>query len=107
MYLHLTLISSALISTSSALSIDILTARTYLTSALLQHLGLTGTAISIDFLKVDGRDMWIRVPREDSAAVVGALSAWMGGEDVVWRFRGESGWLGALAVGTGRGLFQA
>lgn len=94
-------------STSSAPAIDMLTARTYLTSALRQFLGLTGTAISIDFLKLEARDVWIRVPREDGAAVVSAVSAWMGAEGVAWRIRGKSEWLGGLVAGNGMELFEA
>ncbi|KAL8927984.1 MAG: hypothetical protein Q9208_002059 [Pyrenodesmia sp. 3 TL-2023] len=81
-----------------------LTARTYLTSALQQYRGLTGTAICIDFLKLDGQDVWIRVPREDGAVVVGAVSAWLGAQGVAWRVRGKGEWLGALAAGDGRDL---
>ncbi|KAL8843145.1 MAG: hypothetical protein Q9170_000275 [Blastenia crenularia] len=62
-------------SASSTPPIDILTARTFLTAALQQYLGLAGTAIAIDFLKVEGSDVWVRVPREDGAAVVGAIPA--------------------------------
>ena len=107
-YLHLTLISSSTImSASSTPAIDALTARSYLTSALQRFLGLAGTAISIDFLKVDGRDIWIRVPREDGAAVVGAVNGWVGMEGVAWRIRGKSEWLGGLVAGDGRELFEA
>lgn len=103
-YLHLTLVTS---STSNAPPIDILTARAYLTSAVSQFLGTTGTAIPVDFLKVEGRDVWIRVPREDAAAVVGALSQWVrkdGG--VSWRVNEKGDWLGIVAAGDGHKLFQ-
>ncbi|KAL8739333.1 MAG: hypothetical protein Q9181_000064 [Wetmoreana brouardii] len=106
-YFHLILISTTtLMSTSSAPAIDILTARTYFTSALQQFLGMTGTAIPIDFLKVEGRDVWIRVPREDSAIVMSALSGWTGSEGVAWRTKGKSEWLGSLTAGDGRELFE-
>lgn len=107
-YFHLTLISTAsLASTSNALTTDILTARTYLTSALQQFLGLTGTAIPIDFLKVQGTDVWIRVPREDGAVLANALSGWLGAEGMAWRIRGKTEWLGRLIAGDGRNLFDA
>lgn len=107
-YLHLSLTSpTTLTSASSALAVDVLTARTYLTSALRQFLGLAGTAILVDFLKVDHGHVWIRVAREDGAAVVGAVSAWMGSEGVMWRIRGRSQWLGGLVPGDGRELFEA
>lgn len=85
---------------------DILTARTYLTAALQQFLGMTGTAIPIDFLKVEGREVWVRVPREDGAAVVEAVSGWVGGESVGWRVKGKGDWLGTVVAGTGKELFE-
>ena len=102
-YLHLTLLSSL----SNPPEIDLLTARTLLTSALQQYLGLTGTAIPIDFLKLQGRDVWVRLPREDGAAVVGALSQWMGKDGVVsWRVRARGNWLGVAGAGDGLDLFR-
>lgn len=83
--------------------LDSITARTYLTSALTQFLGLMGSSIGIDILKISdgGSDhvssdqalaagnknqnktdhplLWIRVPRDDAPAVVAALSSWVGG----------------------------
>ena len=51
--------------------------------------------------------MWIRVPREDSAAVVGALSQWIGKDGgVSWRVKGKGEWLGAAAAGDGSQLFE-
>ena len=107
-YLHLTLLTS---STSLPISnmppVDILTARAHLTSALSQYLGITGTAIPIDFLKAEGRDVWIRLPREDAAAVKGALSQWVGKDGrVSWRVETNGEWLGAVAAGDGHELFQ-
>ena len=105
-YLNLILLTSTL-SSSSQPPVDILTARTYLTSALSQYLGLTGTAIPIDFLKVEGRSVWIRVPREDGVALVGALSQWVGKEgDVSWRVRAKGEWLGSVVAGNGDHLFE-
>ena len=76
---------------------DPLTARTYLTSALTQFLGLTGTAIPIDLLKVTERDVWIRLPREDGGAVVAALGQWANASlGVSLQVVGRSEWLGAL-----------
>ncbi|KAI9041644.1 uncharacterized protein KD926_006542 [Aspergillus affinis] len=83
--------------------LDPLTARTYLTSALTQFLGLTGSTISIDILKttpsttpetpetqsfppqntntttITPKIAWIRVPSADAPAVTAALSSWIGG----------------------------
>lgn len=104
-YLHLTLLSSD--PTSTTPPIDILTARSYLTSALEQYLGITGSAIPVDFLKVDDMDVWIRVPREDSSKVSGALSQWTGKSgEVAWRIRGKTEWLGTLSAGDGSVLFN-
>lgn len=100
-YLHLTLLSS----TTNIPPLDILAARAHLTSALQQFLGVTGTAIPVDFLKVEGRDAWVRVPREDGPMVRGALSGWIG-DEVAWRIAGSADWLGALVSGTGQDLFK-
>lgn len=106
-YFHLSLISPEITSQCTDAEVDILTARTYLTSALQQFLGITGTAIPVDFLKVEGRNIWIRVPRDDSAVIVSALSGWIGRESVAWRIKGKSEWLGSLVAGDGSDLFEA
>ncbi|KAK4923581.1 hypothetical protein LTR66_016514 [Elasticomyces elasticus] len=99
--------------------LDTLSARSYLSSALSQFLGLTGTAIPIDILKIENSSptekydlAWIRVPREDAAAVVGAVSSWIGGgnksvesADVAWRICAKGNFLGALVAGSGADLF--
>ncbi|KAJ5104494.1 hypothetical protein NUU61_001841 [Penicillium alfredii] len=114
--------------------VDALSARTYLTSALLQFLGLTGTSISVDILKIQhGSPMpaanihsvaagqplgprrwdtvWIRVPREDAAAVIAALSSWIGSggngasTSIAWMVCGKANFLGALVSSSGAGLF--
>ena len=69
---------------------------------------MTGTAIPIDFIKVEGRDVWIRLSREDASAVQGALSQWMGKDGKVsWRVKGRGEWVGVLAKGDTRGLFDS
>ncbi|MCJ1331197.1 hypothetical protein MMC10_007885 [Thelotrema lepadinum] len=106
-YLHLTLASpSTLIKTSVAPTppIDLITVRTHLTSALTQFLGLTGSTIPVDILKVEERDAWIRVPFEDKHAVVEALSGWTG-NDVTWRIRESGSWLGGMVGSNGYDLF--
>lgn len=106
-YLHLTLLSSEPVSSSRRPPVDLITARTYLTSALHQFLGMTGAAIPVDFLKANGSDVWIRVPREDGAAVLAAVSQWVGREGAVsWRVRGKGEWLGCVSAGDGRQLFD-
>lgn len=79
--------------------IDILTFRSYLTSALSQFLGLTGSAIAIDILKIEDKDCWVRVPRQDLSAVMAALGGWVGGNEdsqVGWRVKGSGNWLSTL-----------
>ncbi|BDD62076.1 hypothetical protein MAP00_007068 [Monascus purpureus] len=107
--------------------LDVLTARTYLTSAFSQFLGISGTAISVDILKIDSpaftaatvspdmnpqKDVWIRVPRQDARAVVTALSSWVGNNksvqnagSVAWRVCAKGNFLGALVAGSGGNLF--
>ncbi|KAI9374929.1 hypothetical protein BJX61DRAFT_226835 [Aspergillus egyptiacus] len=112
-------------STILSAPIDPLTTRTHLTSALSQFLGLTGTSIPIDILKVSPetpqshpteKTIWIRVPRQDAPAVVAALSSWVGGGDqtdtetgtvssVAWRICAKGNFLSALAKGNGADLF--
>ncbi|KAL3410368.1 UPF0235 protein [Aspergillus fumigatus] len=107
-------------------TLDPLTARTHLTAALAQFLGLTGTAIPLDILKItqEGQaqtpTVWIRVPRSDAAAVVAALSSWIGGPpgggsksatatasagSVAWRVCAKGNYLGAVVHGSGGDLF--
>ena len=106
-YFHLSLITSAA-SNNALIPLDVLMARTYMTSALQQYLGLTGTAIPVDILKHDGNDVWIRMPREDSQAVQGALSQWVGKDgNVSWQIKGQSDFLGILSAGDGRNLFNS
>ncbi len=68
-YLHLSLPSSnpapqiASSSSSSQPPLDPLTARTHLTTALIRFLGETGAGVPIDILKIENRDVWVRVPR--------------------------------------------
>ena len=49
------------------------------------------------------------MPREDSKAVVEAVSGWVGGGDgerVAWRVMGRGEWLGAVIRGGGRELYE-
>jgi ribonuclease P/MRP protein subunit POP8 len=92
------------INTNTTPSLDVLTTRTYLTSAVAQFLGLTGSAISIDILKIQGLKVWIRTPREDLAPVLAAVGGWVGKgsigaqEKVGWRVRGSGNWLSSLVA---------
>ncbi|EZF22796.1 hypothetical protein H112_04300 [Trichophyton rubrum D6] len=103
---------------STSMAPDPLTAKTYLTAALSQYLGLSGTAIPVDILKLgsrlgqpDGKSVWIRVPYEDAAAVTAAMSSWIGADsgsgssNVAWRVVSRRSHLGALIGGSGKELF--
>ncbi|PYH42022.1 uncharacterized protein BP01DRAFT_304288 [Aspergillus saccharolyticus JOP 1030-1] len=97
--------------------LDPLTARTYLSAALRQFLGLSGTAIAIDILKIDppsgtnAKTIWIRVPEPDASAVVAALSSWVGGSEangngnVAWRVCAKGNFLQAIVNGSGAEIF--
>ncbi|KUI57903.1 putative ribonucleases P protein subunit pop8 [Cytospora mali] len=91
-YAHLELI------TTTTTILDDLQVRSYLTSALKQFLGSTGSGMPIDILKVDGKDCWVRLPRQDLGAFAAALTAWPGSGGVVTGFlvRAAGDWLGAL-----------
>ncbi|QSZ35644.1 hypothetical protein DSL72_008514 [Monilinia vaccinii-corymbosi] len=100
-YIHLELQPSSL----KGPPLDDITAKSYITSALTQFLGLHGSALAIDILKTEGKDVWIRVMREDASAVVAALGGWVkglgsGDGQVGWRVKGRGNWLGGL-VGEG------
>ncbi|RVX69396.1 hypothetical protein B0A52_06992 [Exophiala mesophila] len=99
-YFHLSLRRLALTSLQPQESVDEITARTYLSSALQQYLGLTGTAISIDILKVQDCNVWIRVPQDDEVGVTASLSQWVGTKDLTWKIEQKGTWLGGV---TGRG----
>jgi ribonuclease P/MRP protein subunit POP8 len=104
--------------------LDPLTVSSLIQPPLQTFLGLTGSAIAIDILKTQGREVWIRIAREDARAVRASLSAWVGSCDgdlvpgaeagssssgrlkVAWRVRGESEMLGSLIGGDGQDLFK-
>jgi ribonuclease P/MRP protein subunit POP8 len=83
--------------------LDEIQVKTYCTSALRQFLGLSGSAMPLDILKVDGAECWVRVPREDLSRFSAAMTAWKGvnegGEHRILRLKQCSDWLG-LMVGT-------
>lgn len=94
-YAHLEIISAT---NNTVLSLDELTVRQYLTSALKQFLGITGTAMPIDIMKVSGRQAWVRLPRQDLGAFAAAMTAWVGTGSSISGFRicAAGDWLGAL-----------
>ena len=104
-YFYLTLVYS--LDKHAVASLDLITVRTYLDSALRQYLGLSGTAVPIDIVKVESRDVWIRLPREDSGAVQGALSQWVGKDgNISWRLKAQSEFVNSVKHGDGSDLFQ-
>ncbi|KAI1342110.1 hypothetical protein F5Y15DRAFT_332286 [Xylariaceae sp. FL0016] len=80
--------------------LDALQLRSWCTAAMKQFLGVTGTGVSLDVLKVGGSSAWVRLPRNDLAAFAAAVTAWQGamqdGEHYSLRVKGCSDWLGAL-----------
>jgi len=82
------------------IDLDELTVRTHITSALTQFLGLTGSAISVDVLKVEGQVCWIRVPREDLSPVIAAVGGWTAGAEaegkVGLKVSASGNWLSTL-----------
>ncbi|PBP15913.1 hypothetical protein BUE80_DR013393 [Diplocarpon rosae] len=98
-YAHLQLISEV---ASLDPPLDVLTTRSYIESALTQFLGLTGSAILVDILKVKGGDCWIRVPHEDVRPVLAALGGWSGGSEadgkVGWKVKTSGNWLSVLVA---------
>ncbi|OAP56864.1 hypothetical protein AYL99_08976 [Fonsecaea erecta] len=88
-------------------TLDEITLRSYLTAALQQYLGLTGAAIPVDILKVEGPNAWIRVPCDDEVAVTAAVSLWVGAKGVSLGIEARGSWLGGVvAKGTTRGLWS-
>ncbi|GAM83663.1 hypothetical protein ANO11243_016510 [Dothideomycetidae sp. 11243] len=82
-YVYLRFVSPAALVTSTdekheSDSIDDITVYMHIQSALKGFLGMHGTAMSVDLLKVDGRSLWVRVPREDVNAFVAAVGGWVG-----------------------------
>jgi ribonuclease P/MRP protein subunit POP8 len=101
-YVHVQLISDS----ETPKELDSLTVRSYVTAALTQFLGITGSAISVDILKVEGMECWIRVPREDLSPVLAAIGGWVGGTEdegkVGWRVKGSGNWLSVLVGDKGK-----
>ncbi|TGJ79618.1 hypothetical protein E0Z10_g9152 [Xylaria hypoxylon] len=96
-YAHLELLNTEASKTGD---LDALQVKSYCTAALKQFLGITGTAIPLDILKVERQSCWLRLPRDDLGAFAAAITAWQGTtqDDVhsTLRIIGCSDWLGAL-----------
>ncbi|KAF4837742.1 hypothetical protein CGCTS75_v000795 [Colletotrichum tropicale] len=98
-YAQLELVSDAS-RVSDVTPLDNLQVRSYCNSALRQFLGATGSAIPIDILKVEDRECWLRVPRQDLSPFAAAITAWAGvseqGYRRTLRLKQCSDYLGAM-----------
>ena len=97
-YVHLELISDQ---PDSQSNLDELQLKSYCAAACRQFLGLTGAAIPMDILKVEGLECWVRVPRQDLGAFLASMTAWKGaveesGTRNLLRVKQCSDWLGAM-----------
>ncbi|KAK1243567.1 hypothetical protein MKX08_001705 [Trichoderma sp. CBMAI-0020] len=72
-YIHLELLTDP---PDASVELDNLQVKSYCTAALTQFLGITGSAISLDILKIEESGCWIRVPRDDLGPFAAALTAW-------------------------------
>lgn len=101
-YAHLELVSDG----DLPVELDNLQAKSYCVVALRQFLGLTGMAVSLDVLKVEGSHCWLRVPRPDLGSFAAAITAWRGpgdgGVPCVLQIRQCSDWLGAMVGSDGQ-----
>ncbi|CAI4210356.1 unnamed protein product [Parascedosporium putredinis] len=104
-YAHLELSSSSPSAAEPAM--DALQARSYCASALTRFLGDTGSAVSVDVLRVRANRCWVRVPAPDLAAFSAAITAWPGttdgGERVALKILQCSDWLGCMVGRDGQG----
>ncbi|KAM0447978.1 hypothetical protein ACHAO4_008509 [Trichoderma viride] len=102
-YIHLELLTDP---PGAGVELDNLQVKSYCTAALTQFLGITGSAISLDILKVEESGCWIRVPRDDLGPFAAALTAWKGTSDGgvkrLLRIKQCSDWLGMMAGSDGQ-----
>jgi len=85
--------------------LDLLTAKQHLTEALSRFLGLVGTSIDVDILKLEDDNLWVRVPRDTSKAFHEAVSSWISQSQMKYIVKGKDDWLVRLAMGSGYDLF--
>ncbi|KAI4723881.1 hypothetical protein E4T49_08390 [Aureobasidium sp. EXF-10728] len=96
----------SLITNAPNYQLDALTAHLHLRAALSQFLGLHGTAIPVDILKLHDNDVHIRVPNEDASAVVVAVGGWVGKAGEGWRVKSSTSWGLGLHSSSGAHLFK-
>ena len=87
-YVHL----QHLTSSGAGSNLDAVTVHLHLTAALSKFLGLHGSAIPFDILKLEGQDVWVRLQSEDRSALVAAVGGWLNGNGEGWRVKGWSSW---------------
>jgi len=105
-YFHLSLHTIGPIQTTH----DLLTARQNLNAALSKYFGLFGSAVPIDILKHQDRELWIRVPRENASLVQESLAAWhipgsAPNSGIKYVIHSQGDWLVNLVSGDGQDLF--
>lgn len=109
-YLHLSLVTPASLrafqdhTANDTTTVDAITVHMHLQAAFKQFLGLHGSAIPFDILKIEKQDAWVRFPREDAGAVLAALGGWVGKDGEGWRVKSRSLW--GPEEGDGRDLFD-
>lgn len=85
---------------SNPIELDDLQVKSFCTAALRQFLGITGAAISVDIMKVEKNECWVRVPRSDLGPFTAAVTAWRGtvdsGSQTILRIKQCSDWLGTI-----------
>lgn len=94
--------------TPNTTPLDAPTIHLHLRSALTQFLGLHGSAIALDILKIEHHNVWLRVQAEDRVAFVAAIGGWVGRDGREgWRVKGWSYWdAGGGSDGDAGGLFD-
>lgn len=102
-YAHMELVTE---DTTKTLDLDNLQVKSYCTAALRQFLGLTGMGMSMDILKVESRECWVRVPRQDLGSFAAAITAWRGTTEgdvsCLLRIKQCSDWLGTMVGSNGQ-----
>ncbi|KAJ2896740.1 uncharacterized protein MKZ38_005268 [Zalerion maritima] len=102
-YAHLKMVPEGHI---NRLELDNLQAKSLCTSAFSQFLGISGTAISVDILKVANAELWVRLPGRDLSRFSAAVSAYRGsvisGNQYSLYIVACSEWLGALVSQEGQ-----
>lgn len=81
--------------------LDAVTAHLHLQTALQQFLGVHGSAIAFDILKLEGEVVWIRTKAEDQRMFVAAVGGWTSGNGEGWRVVGWSFWDAGVDEGDG------